>query len=412
MIKKLQRKFIKIAMISFGFVLFFIIGAINFMNFYQMVHRTDHILKVLAENNGNFPRIEKEKKKPARPNIMMEMGIHFTEETPYETRYFMVKWNKDQQIEEINTGHIAAISSKEAQEYALKVMETGKKKGYMDEYKFLLIEKEDSFLLIFLDCHQELFMVAFVCFWSCVIMIISLLVVFVLLFIFSKRAIKPVAESIEKQKQFISDAGHEIKTPITIISANIDVLELLEGENEWILSIRHQIKRLTELVQGLLNMAKMEEQEKLELVRFCMNDLVKKEAEVFEVLAQAEKKEIKINIDSEVWCVGEEKSIQQLINILLDNAIKYSSKESDIEITVRQQKKGIRLEIENTGEDVPVEELDKLFDRFYRMDSSRARETGGYGIGLAMAKAIVERHKGKIWAESVDRNKIKFIVLF
>lgn len=399
-------------MISFGFVLFFIIGAINFMNFYQMVHRTDHILKVLAENNGNFPRIEKEKKKPARPNIMMEMGIHFTEETPYETRYFMVKWNKDQQIEEINTGHIAAISSKEAQEYALKVMETGKKKGYMDEYKFLLIEKEDSFLLIFLDCHQELFMVAFVCFWSCVIMIISLLVVFVLLFIFSKRAIKPVAESIEKQKQFISDAGHEIKTPITIISANIDVLELLEGENEWILSIRHQIKRLTELVQGLLNMAKMEEQEKLELVRFCMNDLVKKEAEVFEVLAQAEKKEIKINIDSEVWCVGEEKSIQQLINILLDNAIKYSSKESDIEITVRQQKKGIRLEIENTGEDVPVEELDKLFDRFYRMDSSRARETGGYGIGLAMAKAIVERHKGKIWAESVDRNKIKFIVLF
>lgn len=412
MIKKLQRKFIKIAMISFGFVLFFIIGAINFMNFYQMIHRTDHILKVLAENNGNFPRIEKEKKKPVKPNIMMEMGIHFTEETPYETRYFMVKWNKDQQIEEINTGHIAAISSKEAQEYALKVMETGKKKGYMDEYKFLLIEKEDSFLLIFLDCHQELFMVAFVCFWSCVIMIISLLVVFVLLFIFSKRAIKPVAESIEKQKQFISDAGHEIKTPITIISANIDVLELLEGENEWILSIRHQIKRLTELVQGLLNMAKMEEQEKLELVRFCMNDLVKKEAEVFEVLAQAEKKEIKINIDSEVWCVGEEKSIQQLINILLDNAIKYSSKESDIEITVRQQKKGIRLEIENTGEDVPVEELDKLFDRFYRMDSSRARETGGYGIGLAMAKAVVERHKGKIWAESVDRNKIKFIVLF
>ena len=412
MIKKLQRKFIKIAMISFGFVLFLIIGAINFMNFYQMIHRTDHILNVLAENNGKFPRIEKEKKKPVRPNIMMEMGIHFTEETPYETRYFIVKWNKDQQIEEINTGHIAAISSKEAQEYALKVMETGKKKGYMDQYKFLLIEKEDAFLLIFLDCHQELFMVAFVCFWSCIIMIISLMIVFVLVFIFSKRAIKPVAESIEKQKQFISDAGHEIKTPITIISANVDVLELLEGENEWSVSIRHQIKRLTELVQGLLNMAKMEEQEKLEFVRFCMNDLVKKEAEVFEVLAQAEEKEIKINIDSEVWCVGEEKSIQQLINILLDNAIKYSNKRSDIEITVRQQKKGIRLEIENIGEDVPVEELDKLFDRFYRMDSSRARETGGYGIGLAMAKAIVERHKGKIWAESTDRNKIKFIVLF
>ena len=412
MIKKLQRKFIKIAMISFGFVLFLIIGAINFMNFYQMIHRTDHILNVLAENNGKFPRIEKEKKKPVKPNIMMEMGIHFTEETPYETRYFIVKWNRDQQIEEINTGHIAAISSKEAQEYALKVMETGKKKGYMDQYKFLLIEKEDAFLLIFLDCHQELFMVAFVCFWSCIIMIISLMIVFVLVFIFSKRAIKPVAESIEKQKQFISDAGHEIKTPITIISANVDVLELLEGENEWILSIRHQIKRLTELVQGLLNMAKMEEQEKLEFVRFCMNDLVKKEAEVFEVLAQAEEKEIKINIDSEVWCVGEEKSIQQLINILLDNAIKYSNKRSDNEITVRQQKKGIRLEIENIGEDVPVEELDKLFDRFYRMDSSRARETGGYGIGLAMAKAIVERHKGKIWAESTDRNKIKFIVLF
>ena len=234
MIKKLQRKFIKIAMISFGFVLFLIIGAINFMNFYQMIHRTDHILNVLAENNGKFPRIEKEKKKPVKPNIMMEMGIHFTEETPYETRYFIVKWNRDQQIEEINTGHIAAISSKEAQEYALKVMETGKKKGYMDQYKFLLIEKEDAFLLIFLDCHQELFMVAFVCFWSCIIMIISLMIVFVLVFIFSKRAIKPVAESIEKQKQFISDAGHEIKTPITIISANVDVLELLEGENETV----------------------------------------------------------------------------------------------------------------------------------------------------------------------------------
>lgn len=411
MIKKLQRKFIKIAMFSFFLVLLLIIGAINLMNFYQMAHRTDNILKILAENDGKFPGIEKEKKKPMKPNFMMEMGTHFTEETPYETRYFTVKLNEMREVEEINTSHIAAVSSKDAQEYALEVLKTGKVKGYQEQYKFLLVEKENTIILIFLDCHQELFMVGFVFFWSLIIMIISLTIVFLLLFIFSKKAIKPVTESIEKQKQFISDAGHEIKTPITIISANIDVMELLNGENEWILSIRHQIKRLTELVQGLLTMAKIEEQEKIEFSKFCINDMLKKEVDAFQVLARNEEKEIEINIDAEVWYIGEEKNIRQLINILLDNALKYSVPKSVIKITGKKQKKGVKLEIENMGEDIPIQDLDKLFDRFYRTDSSRARETGGYGIGLAMAKSIVERHKGKIWAECTDKKRIKFIVL-
>lgn len=408
MIKKLQHKFILITMLSLLLVMVLLVGSINVINLYQMERKISGTIQFLSENQGKFPKYDKKKIHPDEPKFGFEMN----EETPFETRYFVVMVDEDGNVQEIDTSHIAAVTSNDAQEYATTVLSNSKKIGYKGIYKYSVIEQTDGYMLIFMDCRSKIQTAKLFLLTSCAVALVTLILMFILVSIFSKRAIKPIIESAEKQKQFITDAGHEIKTPIAIISANADVLELTGGKSEWITSIRNQTNRLDKLVKNLLMLSKMEEGNiKMIFTDLDLSKTVYEAADPFVTMAEMQNKKLLMDIQQGIKIHGDESSMQQLISTLADNALKYSDNEGTIKISLNTTKKGIKLEIFNTTDEIDTENLDKLFDRFYRADSSRSRETGGYGIGLSIAKSIVEAHHGKISVKSDDGKSIRFIVL-
>ena len=284
MIKKLQRKFVLIATFSLLAVMVLVIGTINVINLVQTNRNVDNILHLLSENDGKFPAMfrhrddgenlpdeitppDGEMPQEGSPPSMeeprggrQEFSPGITEETPFKTRYFIVRTDEDGQITQVDTGHIAAVSSEDAQSYASGVLAKKKNTGYTGIYKYLIRDTDSGSVIVFVDCSTELSTALSFLVISVTISLISVLVVFILVFVFSRRAVKPVIESVEKQKQFITDAGHELKTPIAIISANTDVLELTSGKNEWTESIRNQTKRLGGLVKDMLTLSRMDEE--------------------------------------------------------------------------------------------------------------------------------------------------------
>ncbi|MFA9465898.1 MAG: sensor histidine kinase [Velocimicrobium sp.] len=411
MIKKLQRKFIMITMGSLLLIMVLLVGSINAINFYQMDKRVHGAIKILSENQGTFPKYEKE-------NLAKVLGgwnFQMNEETQFETRYFVVEVGEDGSIGEIDTGHVAAVTSANAEEYANKVISSNKKSGYEGIYKFAVVNTSFGRMLVFLDCRNQLRTFTELLFTSLGVAFITLLLMFILVSIFSKKAINPMIESMEKQKQFISDAGHEIKTPLAIISANADVLALTVGENEWITSIRNQTIRLDRLVKNLLTLSKMEEDSiQMVFTDFDLSETVLETADSFESVARSKNKVFHMNIQSGLKLHGDEGSIHQLVSTLLDNAMKYSDEGGSIKVSLSATKKRIKIEVYNTTPKMSKEKmqnLNQLFDRFYRADSSRSRETGGYGMGLSIAKSIVKAHHGTITAKSVDGFSIYFTVL-
>jgi len=407
MIKNLQRKFIMIAVGSLAIVMVILVGSINAINLYQMNSKLNGAITILSENQGRFPKFEKEL---PRQNDK-RFGFEMDEETQFAIRYFTVDIDMDGDISEIDTSHIAAVSSDEAAEYARKVLDGSRDSGYAGIYKFKIVDQADGAMIIFINCKNEIETATLFLLSSGGVAIATLFLVFVLVSVFSRKAIKPIIESMEKQKQFITDAGHEIKTPLAIISANTDVLELTGGESEWIASIRNQVVRLDKLVRNLLMLSKMDEDEiKRIFTDFDLSRTVDETASPFRAVAEMQNKKFIMDIQPGLMFRGDESSISQLVSTLVDNAMKYSDEEGTIKVSLHASKKGIKLEVFNTVEKIEQENLEKLFDRFYRADSSRSRDTGGYGIGLSIARSIVEAHHGKISAKSMDGKSICFTV--
>ncbi len=413
MIKKLQRKFIMITMGSLFLVMLFLIGLMNGIYFIQTEFKINETISIIAENEGKFPEFNRGDPKDGHPKIDDPLfGFKMNAETPYEKRYFIVELSSDDTIEQINTSHIAAITSKDALEYARDIIENDKNDGYIGIYKYKIIEKDDSKMIVFMDCRTQIQSELLLLAISCIVGFTTFILMFVLLTVLSRKAIKPFVENAEKQKLFITDAGHEIKTPLAIISANADVLELTSGESEWITSIRNQVSRLDKLVKNLLTLSKMDEESvKLTFTNFNLSEVVAKIAGSFEAIAEAKNKKFRMNIEQDIILNGDESSLEQLVSTLVDNAMKYSNDGGSIKICLAETKKGVKLQVYNTVSSLDVTNLDRFFDRFYRADSSRARETGGYGIGLSIAKSIVEAHQGKITVKSEDGKSICFTVL-
>lgn len=407
MIKKLQRRFIIITMGSLALVVFILLGSINISNYYEMDRKMNGAIKILSENQGEFPKYKKE---TALLNEQ-KFGFEINPETQFQTRYFIVKVNKNGSVEKADTQHVAAVMPEDAIEYAYKVLESGKKSGHEGIYKYAVVSEPYGYMLIFIDYRIQSQEITLFLLTSCAVALVTFILVFILVSIFSKKAINPIIESMEKQKQFITDAGHEIKTPLAIISANADVLEMTSGKNEWITSIRNQTIRLDKLVKNLLMLSKMNEDDiKLVFCDFDLSNVVFEAAFPFEVIAEKQNKNFIMDIKPEIMLHGDESSIRQLVSTLVDNAMKYSNEKGNIKIALSSLKRGIKLEVYNTADNIDKDNLDKLFDRFYRRDSSRARETGGYGIGLSIARSIVETHHGKISVKSDDGKSICFTI--
>jgi K+-sensing histidine kinase KdpD len=338
-------------------------------------------------------------------------------ETPFSTRYFTVtladtSTASQPEVIATDTGKIAAVTSDTAASYATTLYQAGKKEGFLSNYKYRQIQTDGGYMYIFLDCEKELTTFHSFLYASILISVLGLIFILILVILFSKIAVAPVAEGYEKQKCFITDASHELKTPLAIIDANTEVIELEQGESKWTRSTRNQIKRLTSLTEKLVFLSRMEEeQSQLNKIDFSLSDTVREVTDSFEAVAEAKGKHLTVSIENELHFHGDASSIRQLVSLLLDNAVKYSSDGGAITVTLRSQGKTKELVVENTVTDIRPGRHEELFERFYRPDKSRSKETGGFGIGLSVAKAIVEAHKGKITANSPDGSTLAFTIL-
>ena len=232
---------------------------------------------------------------------------------------------------------------------------------------------------------------------------------FILVYILSHRAIKPIAENIEKQKSFVSNAGHEIKTPLAIIQSNTEAMELYNGENKWTVNIKNQVERLNKLTQNLLMLSKMDEPNlNLPSEPFSLNEMTNEILKEFTEIINS--KNITINCKLNKSTVKSNKdSIANLIYILLDNATKYTDENGSIDVETPNN--GI-LKITNSFAEKPADDPEKLFERFYRGFEARTQSTGGCGIGLSAAKAIADANNAAINAEYIDDTHILFTVIF
>ena len=408
MIRTLRVKWILASMGSLLVVLTVILGSAGILNYRKIVTDADRILVVLQENDGNFPI----KKHPKENDAPPRGDRFFSPELPYESRYFSVVFSSDGNVRSVNTGKIAAVDVETAIEYARSVWDKGKTQGFVGDYRYRMGESENGISIIFLDCGREMSSFRTFLVTSAGVGTIGFLAVLLLLILCSGRIVKPFVENYEKQKQFITDAGHELKTPLTIIDADAEVLEMDLGENEWLGDIKNQTKRLAQLTNDLILLSRMEEQQKMELIEFPISDVAEETLETFQALAKTQGKAILGQIEPMLSMRGDEKAIRQLITILLDNAVKYSDVGGRIELSLKKQKNAIHLEVFNTAESIAKDDLTHLFDRFYRTDKSRNSKTGGYGLGLSIASAIVTTHKGKITASTQDEKSLRIVAVF
>lgn len=412
MIYKLQKKFILISTVAVFSVVALVFGVILVLNLSSMNRNMDILADRVSEGGGRFPD-SLEEKPPIDHKIPPKTEPNFefiTPETPFSTRHFTVFFDKNGDVKQTFMESIFSIPEEKAIEYAEMAMNKKEERGWIYNYRFKVFSTEKDYGVVLVDGSMnrsflmQSTMIAGVVLLACAALVLSLI------FLLSKKAVKPIAESYEKQKQFITDANHELKTPLTLILANLDIAETELGQNEWLDDIRTEGQRMTELVNQLVALSRMDENKpKMNMVEVSFGEIVSDTVAEFEPLATARGKSISVCVDKTISLRGDEALLHRLLGILMDNAVQYCDNGGQIHVTLRRGRRVV-LTVENTYAAVDELELNRLFDRFYRADKARTF-IGGYGVGLSMAKAIAENHKGEITAYKKDSTQIGFKVV-
>ena len=419
MIKKLRRSFIVTSMISVIAVLALIVAAINIINRINSANEADMLLRYLADNGGSFgafPRgMDDWQRDDAAPPELPEgeflrdhrSGIgqrgFMTAETPYETRFFTVILKDNGEPVTIDTGKIAAVGSDEALGLAQTLFSQGAESGYYGDYRFLITRQTDNNLCVFVDRSRALRDMRGFMTISILVSLGASAAIFVLIFILSGAVIRPAAESYEKQKKFITDAGHELKTPLAVINSCNEVIEMEQGESKWTKGIAAQTERLAALTKELVALARMDESgAKPDFEVFGLSETVTEILDPFVIPAELKGVTLKTEIMPDISFRGDKGLIAKLCSIIADNAVKYTPEGGTITFTLTKKGRRIYLVSENTAEGIEKGVHPEFFDRFRRGDASRNSDTPGYGIGLSMAQSIVQAHGGKADAVSKD----------
>lgn len=433
MIKRLRRKFIFTAMLSVILVLVILMATINISNFAKNASYADNLLDILYQNDGGFPdnnnggdvptdtpkntesdtgTTESEtgtnsgtnvsnapvtpdgttKNDSENPNPPKDMNA----ETPYETRFFTVKYTDGNAVANIKS--VASITSSQAIELADKVVKKGSKRGYVGVYRYLLAD--GNTFVLFVDCSRLQETAKNFLKYSLIFSSVGLVAVAIMVVIFSHKAVKPIAESYEKQKRFITDASHELKTPLTIISANNEITEMATGETKSTKCISAQVERMTAMIKNLTALARLDEKDDIEKkVAFSATDDLTDITESFRPIIENAGKTLSVDAE-EVFIKGDEGLFRQAISVVCENACKYSL--TMVDIKMKKIGKNAVITIQNDADHIENGNLDKCFERFYRTDEARASTVYGSGIGLSIAKAVVVKHGGTISATGLD----------
>ena len=421
MIKRLRNRFIRIATLSVAAVMLLLTVILNAANYISTDADQRQTLTLIAENRGTIPITQPDmpdgtQEPPDMPDGITPQpdqsnpgrrGGPFTAETPFATRFFVLRFQDDGALVQADLTKIASVTEDDTAVYLNAAVKKGTGYGYCGSYRFYVTDTDDGqHLAIFLDCYQSLRAVRTVLVWSLAADALCTLLVLGLVVLLSRRAIDPVVRSAEQQKQFITDASHELKTPITVIATSLKVLEMEVGRQKWIDKARGQTEKLTSLVNSLVTLSRMDEEESpLKKEPFPISDAVWETAESFTELAASAGHPLTVQVTEGLVCCGDEYAVRQLTSILLDNAVKYAAPDSPITLTLEKSRRGVVLRTTNRCEDAAHIDTAKLFDRFYRADPSRT--AGGFGIGLSIARSIAEGHRGSISA-AVDGDTITF----
>ena len=413
MADKLRRKFMFVVILTFTIVVLILLGVVNLLSLTQIYNKYDTMLNIIADNDGNFPDPKHIKDNSAN----LGFAYRLTDESRYENRYFYVSIRSSDDdsstttsIVNMDVEHIS-LSADDVEELTDEVITLNKHRGTISNYRYYMTEDDGIINIYFIDIASAMQGFLSFLYISLAIAFISMILVIVISRVIAKPVMSPIIDSMEQQKRFITDASHEIKTPLAIISANTDVLELMNGKNEWTESIKKQTVQLDSLIKQLLMLDKLDSVESKEaFVEMNLSEEIMETARSFETLAKSKGKTLTYDIEEGIMIKGEPTAIRQLASVLIENATKYALEGSNIEIVLKRDGKRSLFSVINAGEPIDEEELSKLFRRFYRTDTSRTRKTGGFGIGLSIAKAIVDAHQGEIEACNLEDKRICFRV--
>lgn len=414
MIRRLRGRLIMISAISVLTVILLIFAIILFVNVQYINRNLDTLADRVSEGGGRFPTSQNDGYGYGGMHPGREDGEEFdfiTPETPFSTRHFTVLLDGEGEVARVNTDFIYSITPDEAVEYARRALDEKSERGWLSTYRYKVFSNGNGRGVVFIDGSMSLYSLRQMCAVSGAVLLISGAFIILLIALLSRRAVSPIAESYEKQKQFVTDANHELKTPLTLILTNLDIAQSEVGENEWLDDIRSESLRMTELVDQLVSLSRMDEDgARINATVFSVSELVQDSVSEFQMLAQSRSKSLTSEIEQGVNYRGDVALVARLISILLDNAVKYCDEGGDIHVTLTTHRRCVTLTVENTYAAVGEIELERLFDRFYRADKARTF-TGGYGIGLSLARAIAQAHGGEISASKHGAERIIFKVI-
>lgn len=338
--------------------------------------------------------------------------------------YIYIEFNDINHLDSIIYQYCDSENDEAVKKAAVQIFNSKKDRGKIsidkNKYRYLLKYNppKDNYSIVFLDRTLEISTINRLLFIFIIITGIGLIFIFFISVLLANWTIKPVAKAWDQQKQFIADASHELKTPLTVISTNTDVIlsnssDTVESQSKWLNYIKNETIRMTKLVNSLLYIAKYDANEtKILFKKINLSNIISSICLQYEPLIYENNKKLITDIDNNITIMGDEDKIKQLLNILMDNALKYSLNNGIIKISLKKNKQSnIYITVSNSSETISKEQLNKIFDRFFRIDSSRNRKTGGSGLGLNIAKSIVEIHKGSINVVNKD-NITSFIITF
>ena len=388
-------RFIGAAMIAFTAVVLTLLGCVNIWNYWNITTQLDNTLTILYEVDESEFNLVFQEGAPPRGS-----SFPFTGEAPYMIRFFSVCYGESGELLNINQDYIASVSEDEALSFTGHVLEAGKERGFYGGYRYLMKTSDGETTVIFLNAERELYAVRDLLINTLLIAAICLVVVFFLVLFLAKRAVAPYMRNLEMQKQFITNAGHELKTPLTAISTSADVLAMEHADDEWVQNIQIQSGRLSKLIANLITLSRLdEERPALEKSEFSLNDALWETADSFMPLIRARGKTYSQSIEDSLTVTSNCAAVQQMVSILLDNAVKYSPPGAEISLKAFRKGRRTVIEVSNTCGEIDYSELKHIFDRFYRVDKSHSETVSGSGIGLSIARATAEALGGKISAE-------------
>ena len=402
MIKKIRIKFILLSMFSILFVLSATLAAINISNFVAINNSANRNIQLVLETGlddspGEVPDPESgEQPLPPDDRLLHE-------------NYFIVVFNDSNEIVETNYIHIFSMTNEECETMAREILDYKSNSGRKHDLKYKKVVEGNNTKVAVIDLYQHLYQARISLWGSLVVGLAAYLVILALILISSRLVIRPSEISYSKQKEFITNASHELKTPLTIISTDVEIIEMDHGQSEWTQSIKDQVLNLTQMTNQLVTSARLEEDSasSYPMEEFNVSEVLEESVEAFAPSLKANELELTQNISEGVTMNGNKYLINELFYIFFDNALKYTKAKGVLEVSLKKNKGKVEIIFANTLPEGNRIQVDQLFDRFYRDPNSKA---SGTGIGLAISKQIVELHKGRIEAVQ-DGNKIKFIVI-